>query len=237
MRTRSEAEVLEAIRTWDPATSPRAADGEEWLELDALLDELFREPPTAPLAAPVLLGLFERFPDHDGYGVMWTVLHGIESLEEYEAELVASLRRRSTPFGRLLVQRIANTGRTTVAGVDIMPLLSATLESPTLRAHRFLGSMVDDPYFPNALVARCRAVLVDLCGDIEAQRPAAEADLFALTHAAVERLNALEPAFEEQGSELETGAREAFATDFRAILDAYGFVDVELERAIANRDW
>jgi hypothetical protein len=43
--------------------------------------------------------VFERFPDHDGYGVMWSVLHGIEAILNYEIELLASVRRLPTEFG------------------------------------------------------------------------------------------------------------------------------------------
>jgi hypothetical protein len=85
------------------------APGTDWLGLDALLEELFTsyEPPEIP-AAP-LLRLFERFPEHDGFGVFWAALHGIEDIPNYEQDLVESLERRRSQFGLVMAQRILNS--------------------------------------------------------------------------------------------------------------------------------
>ena len=98
-----------------------APPNDEWLPLDALLVELFadRDPATLARALPTLFGVFERFPEHDGYGVFWTLLHGIEAIPGYEAELVASLRRKSTEFGRTMVKRLRKAGIERVEGVDL----------------------------------------------------------------------------------------------------------------------
>ena len=107
----------------------------------------------------------------------------------------------------------------------------------TMKTHSFLAEMYDDDYFPDFLVDKCKQVLVSLCEEIERQLPTDVKSLFPLTHAAVESINKLEVEFEENGSELETGAREALANDFGTILEAYGFGDADLVDAIANRDW
>lgn len=113
-----------------------------------------------------------------------------------------------------------------------MPIANATMKE-----HQFLTEMYDDGYFPNHLVDKCKQVLVSLCERIESENPADNASLFQLTHAAVTSINHLEGEFEENDSELETGAREALAGDFEIILQAYGFADADLEDAISNRDW
>lgn len=112
-----------------------------------------------------------------------------------------------------------------------------TPKNPAMASRRFLAMMLDDPYFPNPVVDRGVAVLHDLCGAIERTRPATDAALLALTHAATDRFNDLEEAFDDAGSEIETTARECIAEDFGAIAAAYGFGHIDVEDLIATRDW
>ncbi|MFK0121057.1 DUF5713 family protein [Streptomyces sp. NPDC090994] len=104
-------------------------------------------------------------------------------------------------------------------------------------AHPFLKAMYEDGYYPDHVVDRGRDVLRRLCERIEAERPVDVAALYALTHAATEEFNALEEAFAEAGSEIETVAREAIAEDFRFVAQAYGFPDADAEELIAPRAW
>lgn len=105
-----------------------------------------------------------------------------------------------------------------------------------LKSYPFLQEMYDDDYFPKALVDKGRDLLVHLCEAIEEQKPANDAGLLELTHAATEEFNELAVEFEEAGSEIETAAREAIGADFEFIVKAYGF-DIDLEDVIATRDW
>ena len=105
-----------------------------------------------------------------------------------------------------------------------------------LKTHRFLAGMARDPYFPRHLVAQGAAILRQLAAELSANPPADQDALFALTHAAVEQFNALQEDFLAEGSELETVARECIAEDIDTILRAHGH-QVDLEAAIANRDW
>lgn len=110
------------------------------------------------------------------------------------------------------------------------------LTNTATRDHAFLAGMYADDYFPKHLVDQCKAVLVDLCHRIEAKQPKDLSALYALTHAATERLNHLQAEFEANGSELETGAREAIGADFAFIAEAYGF-EADVEELIAPREW
>ncbi|MET9357559.1 DUF5713 family protein [Streptomyces sp. NPDC006617] len=104
-------------------------------------------------------------------------------------------------------------------------------------AHRFLGGLYEDGYFPDHLVDRGREILLRLCARVEADRPAGLAALYALTHAATEEFNELEAAFEEAGSEIETTAREEIGEAFWFVAQAYGFPDADPEELIAPREW
>ncbi|WP_062430070.1 DUF5713 family protein [Herbidospora daliensis] len=106
-----------------------------------------------------------------------------------------------------------------------------------IAAHPFLAGMYRDPYFPDELVDKGKAVLLRLCDRIEAEQPGDLAALYALTHAATDEFNALDEEFHEADSEIETAARELIAEDFWFIASAYGFDDADIEELIATRDW
>lgn len=97
--------------------------------------------------------------------------------------------------------------------------------------------MYRDGYFPDFMVDKIKAILVDLCEKIEAQKPQTTESLLQLTHAATESINELEEEFEENDSELETGAREVMADNFDFIVKSYGFENVDIEDVIAPREW
>ncbi|MEU8343387.1 hypothetical protein SAMN05443665_106119 [Actinomadura meyerae] len=103
--------------------------------------------------------------------------------------------------------------------------------------HKFLTRMYDDGYFPDHLVDKAKAILLGLCGRIEAGRPADLAELYALTHAATEDFNALEAEFDAAGSEIETVARDLIGEEFWFVATAYGFDEADIEELIAPREW
>lgn len=115
-------------------------------------------------------------------------------------------------------------------------LANPGLANPALAGHVFLGEMLEDVYFPPHLVERGQAILAELCLSIERDRPADLAALYARTHAATERFNALGEAFDAAGSEIETVARESIGADFARIAAAYGF-EADIEELIAPREW
>ncbi|OQQ16472.1 hypothetical protein B0675_04285 [Streptomyces sp. M41(2017)] len=103
--------------------------------------------------------------------------------------------------------------------------------------HAFLRGMYADGYYPDHVVDRGRVILLGLCERIEAERPADLTALYVLTHAATEEFNALQDAFWEADSDIETVAREEIAEDFWFVASAYGFGAADVEELIAPRDW
>ncbi|UFS49771.1 DUF5713 family protein [Xylella taiwanensis] len=110
------------------------------------------------------------------------------------------------------------------------------IQDEQVRHYPFLSEMYADPYFPNGLVDRARGILIRLCEQIEAQRPADLDGLYVLTHEATEEFNALTLVFEQHGSAIETVARNCIAADFAFIAKAYGY-QAETEAMIENSDW
>jgi Family of unknown function (DUF5713) len=111
-----------------------------------------------------------------------------------------------------------------------------SIKNESILGRQFLREMQQDSYFPEALVAKGKSILVALCEAIEAQAPKSLEQLYVLTHAATEEFNVLGEEFEENGSELETAARESIGGDFDFIAKSYGF-EADIEELIASREW
>ncbi|MEM1294489.1 MAG: DUF5713 family protein [Verrucomicrobiota bacterium] len=106
-----------------------------------------------------------------------------------------------------------------------------------MRVYPFLEAMYRDHWFPNPVVDQGRTILVELCQEIERQKPAGLKELYVLTEAAVERFNDLEEVFEANDSEIETVGREIIGDNFWDIAMGYGFEDADSEELISGRNW
>jgi hypothetical protein len=120
---RTLPEILADLRAFRPVRG-------DWLPLDELSGELW-EAELYSDAVEELLTVFERFPEDDGAGVFWTILHGLESLTGYEPALVRSVQRQPSQFGVLMVGRLLNGGQTGVGGVQLLGLLESVATSPS----------------------------------------------------------------------------------------------------------
>ncbi len=121
---RKHADIVVDLRAFAPPA-------DDWDRLNDLAAELWKSGSPAD-AIPDLLGVFERFPDAESFGVFWSILHGLESLPGYEAELVRSVQRRPSEFGVLMVGRLLNAGRAEAAGTPLLPLLQSVAARPGL---------------------------------------------------------------------------------------------------------
>jgi hypothetical protein len=107
-------------------TNPR--DAAQLQELDAAVSHALAVGLSQSDKA-ALLALFERFPDEDGFGVFWSILHALEAADDYEHELVASVRRAPNLFNTLMVNRIVNAGGLVVATVPAEQLFNEVLHN------------------------------------------------------------------------------------------------------------
>ncbi|SDK29835.1 DUF5713 family protein [Nonomuraea jiangxiensis] len=103
--------------------------------------------------------------------------------------------------------------------------------------HRFLAFLYDDPYYPDPVLDKGKAILLRLCERIEAEQPSDLPELYVLTTAATDEFNALMEDFDAADSDIDTVAREEIAEDFWFVASAYGFADADVEKLIATRDW
>ena len=96
--------------------------------------------------------------------------------------------------------------------------------------------MYEDSYFPSRLVDKGKAILVELCFEIEREQPKSLDGLYELTHAATDKFNELQDEFFEADSEIESAARDCIAENFDLVAKAYGF-EADIEELIATREW
>jgi len=96
---RSVDDILRDVEAFRPANG-------DWRPLDALLSELWNA--GVPVRAlPALFGVFERFPNDDGAGVLWSIVHGVEGLGlDYEQVLRDSLARQPSDMGKIMLGRL-----------------------------------------------------------------------------------------------------------------------------------
>jgi hypothetical protein len=115
--TEGVEQLVSAIDTLSSVTTP-----ESLTRLQELSDRYFAAPEAAEHLA-VWFRLYERFPEDDGYGLFWSILHGIETLPRWERLAVESVRRRPSHFPLLMVIRLLNSGVKESGGQDLMQLL------------------------------------------------------------------------------------------------------------------
>lgn len=126
------------------ALSPASPDDLDLDRLQALADEYFSLP-EAPVFLDVWFRLYERYPESDGHGVFWSILHGIEAQPGSGEFVVASVRCQPTRFPLSMLNRMINAGVESVGEVDLLALLRSVAAdercSPAIRsdARRFLG--------------------------------------------------------------------------------------------------
>ncbi|KAA3439241.1 hypothetical protein [Rufibacter hautae] len=121
---REIADILIDIDSFEPID-------DDWLKLDDLIGELL-ESNNPRNGMRTFFNVLERFPEEDGAGVLWSIVHGLEQFDGYEQELINSLIRQPSVLGVVMVKRIANTGRPEIAGRKVDDIYNSLLNHPEL---------------------------------------------------------------------------------------------------------
>jgi hypothetical protein len=99
-----------------------------WLELDKLIQQIdFSEETTSEDLRKLFLP-FENYPEHDGFGVLWTLLHTVESFKGYENLLLQSLEKKPSMMTLEMVLRIINYNKTNSPEVPLTEDLIRTVK-------------------------------------------------------------------------------------------------------------
>ena len=100
------------------------------------LEDLIRLATPEQCGAEVLRSLFsvfERFPEEDGYGVFWSILHLLESCNGCNEALIESVERAPVEFNLRMVNRLLNSGIKQVDGRSLIQLLTNVAEDPDVQ--------------------------------------------------------------------------------------------------------
>lgn len=81
----------------------------------------------------LLLGIFERFPDDDGF-IFWSIVHMLEDMTGYEPALVESVLRKPVEFNIVMINRLINGGTPVVEGRSLVSLLRSVAASDAASA-------------------------------------------------------------------------------------------------------
>lgn len=119
-----ESSIVEELNSFDP-------DNCEWNDLDLLIQRTSEQPGRDVVRA--LLNLFERYPEHDGFGVFWSVIHALENMGSYEEELVKSIQRQPHEMSLTMLNRLLNDGINKISGRQIVDILRDVAASGSLR--------------------------------------------------------------------------------------------------------
>lgn len=98
-----------------------------------------------------------------------------------------------------------------------------------------LADMYRDSYFPDFLVDKIKSQLENIIEFLERGIDDLEAIQEKLDETII-AINELEDEFDENGSELETAARESIADSVYLILKKYD-INIDIEEAIRMREW
>ena len=99
----------------------------------------------------------------------------------------------------------------------------------------YLKDMYEDEYFPNFLVDKLKETIKETVHFIEEGTHTKEEIQDALDKMII-KTNELQEEFEENDSEIETGARESIGMTIENILKHFD-IDIEIEEAMRERDW
>ena len=121
---RTIGEITNEIENFNPID-------EYWLPLEDLLNELWeQESPQKGIKS--LFKIFEKFPTEDGFGVFWSILHGIETFKNYEHNLIESLNFRPSLMGIIMLNRLENSSPKKIEIDKILELKESIKKRPQI---------------------------------------------------------------------------------------------------------
>jgi hypothetical protein len=115
---RNLIDELDSIKSLDDANQLR--------DLEVLAQQM-SDSGTSNEGIDAFLRLYERFPTEDGFGIFWTILHGLEKLPDYEKHVINSILRKPSVFSVQMIGRLLNSRRTMIHGTNLLTLLADVL--------------------------------------------------------------------------------------------------------------
>ena len=96
--------------------------------------------------------------------------------------------------------------------------------------------MFDDEYYPDILVAEVKQLIEKFAKKVS-KSTFNEAEIYALANVTVTEINEMKPQFEDLDSSLDDTAADYIAEAMMMVVQNQGYLDIEMEELIANREW
>ena len=96
--------------------------------------------------------------------------------------------------------------------------------------------MFDDEYYPDILVAEIKCCIERFAKKVSKEN-LSDTNIYHFAHEAVVEINQLKPQFEDLDSSLDDTAADYIAEAMMMVVQDAGYMDIEFEELVANREW
>jgi hypothetical protein len=95
--------------------------------------------------------------------------------------------------------------------------------------------MFDDDYYPDILVAEIKQLIEKFSKSIE--KNVTDVDIYRIADELVIQVSKMKPQFEDLDSSLDDTAADYIAEAMMMVVQEQGYMDIEMEELVANREW
>lgn len=96
--------------------------------------------------------------------------------------------------------------------------------------------MFDDEYYPDILVAEVKQTIKQFAKKV-AKPDLSEAEIYHFAAETVALINKMKPQFEDLDSSLDDTAADYIAEAMMMVVQDNGYMDIEMEELVSNREW
>ncbi|EET83345.1 DUF5713 family protein [Acinetobacter radioresistens] len=99
-----------------------------------------------------------------------------------------------------------------------------------------LTPMFEDEYYPDELVSRIKQLLLQFSEKITASS-LSQTDIYSSAQEIIVQINKMKPKFEQMDSSLDDAAADYIAEAMMMVVQEAGYLDIDMEELVANREW
>ncbi|HAD68508.1 MAG TPA: hypothetical protein DCF90_01570 [Acinetobacter radioresistens] len=99
-----------------------------------------------------------------------------------------------------------------------------------------LTPMFEDEYYPDELVSRIKQLLLQFSEKITASS-LIQTDIYSSAQEIIVQINKMNPKFEQMDSSLDDAAADYIAEAMMMVVQEAGYLDIDMEELVANREW
>ena len=96
--------------------------------------------------------------------------------------------------------------------------------------------MFDDEYYPDILVAEIKQHIERFAKKV-AKSNISETEIYHFANEVIAEISKMKPQFEDLDSSLDDSAADYIAEAMMMVVQDEGYMDIEMEELVANREW